>query len=96
MSFKLIISPLAEIDLTEAYTHYADISFRVLSSFDKEVEEAYNILENSPFFNERYKNVRGLPLKTFPYIIFYTLDEIHKTIEIRSIFNTHQDPKKYR
>lgn len=96
MGFKLSISPLAEIDLLEAFAHYADISFEVLTNFDNEIEVAYQALEKNPFFRIRYKNVRGLPLKNFPFIIFYTLDEVSKIVEIRSIFNTHQDPKKYR
>jgi plasmid stabilization system protein ParE len=96
MDFNLVISPLAELDIAEAYAHYADISFEVLSNFDKEIEVVYQILEKNPFFKIRYKNVRGLPLKNFPYIIFYTLDELDKNVEIRSVFNTNQHPKKYR
>ena len=96
MDFNLVISPLAELDITEAYKHYAKISFDVLSHFDQQIEFAYRTLERNPFFKIRYKNIRGLPLKNFPYIIFFTLDEIHKTVEIRSVFNTHQSPEKYR
>jgi len=73
MSFKLIISPLAEVDLVEAYAYYADISIEVLTNFDNEIEQAYDILEQNPFFRIRYKNV-----------------------EIRSVFNTHQDTERYR
>ncbi|WP_213521434.1 hypothetical protein [Nonlabens sp.] len=69
---------------------------KVLKDFDKEIEVAYTALELNPFFKVRYKNVRGLPLKKFPFIIFYTLDEVNKIVEIRSVFNTHQDPAKYR
>ncbi|PPK92242.1 ParE-like toxin of type II ParDE toxin-antitoxin system [Nonlabens xylanidelens] len=96
MGFKLTISPLADLDLAEAYQYYADVSLKTLEDFDKEIEASYKALELNPFFKVRYKNMRGLPLKKFPFIIFYTLDETNKVVEIRSVFNTHQDPAKYR
>lgn len=96
MRFKLTISPLADLDLAEAYQYYADVSLKVLKDFDTEMEASYKALELNPFFTLRYKNVRGLPLKKFPFIIFYTLDEVNQIVEIRSVFKTHQDPEKYR
>ncbi|AGC75205.1 ParE-like toxin of type II ParDE toxin-antitoxin system [Nonlabens dokdonensis] len=96
MGFKLTISPLANLDLANAYKYYSEISIKILEDFDTEIEIAYQLLETNPFFQVRYKNVRGLPLKKFPFIIFYTLDEKSQTVEIRSVFNTHQDPSKYR
>jgi plasmid stabilization system protein ParE len=96
MEFKITISPLADVDVADAYQYYADVSLKVLKDFDIEIEASYKALEQNPFFKVRYKNVRGLPLKNFPFIIFYTLDEVNQTVEIRSVFNTHQDPAKYR
>ena len=96
MGFKLIISPLAELDIAKAYTYYAKISFDVLAHLDQEIASAYTTLEENPLFKICYKSVRGLPLENFPYILFFTLDELNKTVEIRSFFNTYQNIEKYR
>ena len=41
-----------------------------------------------------YKNFRGLPLKKFPYIIFFQVDEIRKLISINAVFQGNQDIDK--
>ena len=40
----------------------------------------------------RYKNVRCKPIKRFPYLITYTIDETTKSIAILRVFNTYQEP----
>ncbi|WP_354359720.1 type II toxin-antitoxin system RelE/ParE family toxin [Pedobacter sp. UYP30] len=42
-----------------------------------------------------FENFRGLPMKKFPYIIFYTISEEQKTIIIKAVFHTSQDTEKY-
>ena len=73
----------------------ASLSSPFSKKFDKEIIASYGSLEKNPFFKVWYNNVRALPLKKFPFILFYTLNEMNKTVEIRSVFNTYQDPKKY-
>lgn len=96
MGYKITISPLADLELAETYSYYAEISLEVLKTFDKEILASYEGLKMNPFFQERYKNVRGLPFKKFPFIIFFTLNEIDRIVEIRSVFQTDQDSKKDR
>jgi len=96
MGYNITISPLAQQELAEAYSYYAEIAIPVLKKFDREIVAAFSALEKNPFFKLRYKNVRALPIKNFPFLIFFTLNEPNTAVEIRSIFNTHQDPTKYR
>lgn len=95
MGFKIVISHSAELDLTEAYSHYATLSFKTLQHFDKELQESFKALEINPFYKLRYKKIRALPVKNFPYLIFFTLDESNRNVEIRGVFNTHQNPEKH-
>ena len=82
MGFKLIISPLAELDIAKAYTYYAKISFDVLAHLDQEIASAYTTLGENPFLKIRYKSVRGLlPLKTFLHPIFYIF-KLNKTVRL--------------
>lgn len=34
-------------------------------------------------------------MKKFPYVVFYTIDEVIKVIIIKGIFHTSQNPNKY-
>ena len=95
MAFELKILPSAEFDIDEATKFYSEISFSVLEHFNDRLDKAFLRLEINPFFQKRYRNVRGLPLIKFPYIVFFEVLEETKTVYIISVFCTEQDPKKY-
>jgi hypothetical protein len=40
----------------------------------------------------RYRNVRCKPMKRFPYLITFTIDEANHSINILRVFNTYQEP----
>ena len=60
-----------------------------------ELNEALDILEISPFFQIRYKNIRALPFKSLLYLMFYEVFEEEKIVYVYSVFNTYQNPDKY-
>jgi hypothetical protein len=35
------------------------------------------------------------PLKKFPFLLLYEIDDVEETVYIYSVFNTHLNPKKY-
>ena len=71
MAYKIYRSPNVEIELEEAYSYYYNLqSNKTLLAFDNEIEKAFSALESNPFYQVRYKNVRALPLKKFPFIFF--------------------------
>lgn len=95
MSYNLDILDRAQEEIDQAYEYYAEISLSVLQSFDNQLEQVYQSLELNPFFQFRYKGLRALPFKSFPYMAFFEVDEQEKVVYIYSVFNTHQDPQKY-
>jgi plasmid stabilization system protein ParE len=92
-SLKLLLS--AENDIDNATDYYALISDKVLENFNNKLDEALISIQNNPFFQIRYKATRFLPVKNFPYIILFEIEEITETIYIISVFCTHQNPEKY-
>ncbi len=66
----------------------------------KKFEAALNLhlvsLEKYPFFQVRYDQVHCLPIKKYPYMIHYTISEKEKTVMVRAIFHTSQDPNKWK
>ncbi|HAR74315.1 MAG TPA: plasmid stabilization protein [Flavobacteriaceae bacterium] len=96
MVYKVSISPIAKANIREAITYYKEnATLKVAQSFLKDYEINVEMIRQNPFYNVYYKKFRGKPMKKFPYIIFYTLDEQQKIILINAVFNTHRNPTKY-
>lgn len=95
MIYKIIVSPKAQIEIEEISEYYFHISFSILTKFYTELENAYKYLEKNPHFQTRYKNYRAIPIKKFPYLLFFLIDETNKTIKVLSCFNTSRSPKIY-
>ncbi len=95
MDFSFKFLPIAEDNIEEATEYYANISLKVVKSFNKQLDLSINRIVSNPYFQKRFKNVRAFPVKKFPYIIFYEVNEDEKMIYILSVFCTHQNPEKY-
>jgi|SRR5690606_7003526 len=95
MSYRLVILPNAQMEIDQAFEYYAQFSQSAVMNFDKQLEQVYENLEKNPFFQVRYKELRAVPFKSLPFMIFFTIDNELKTVYIYSVFNTHQDTSKY-
>ncbi len=95
MDYKIRISPIAKANIKEAVSYYKkEASLKVAENFVKDYELALQKVKQNPFFQIYYKNFRGLPLKKFPYIIFFQVDEIRKLISINAVFQGNQNIDK--
>lgn len=93
MGYELRISPqaIAEIDL--AFNYYSEFSESAPHSFNEELNDALDILEENPHFQIRYGEIRALPFHSFPFLIFFTIEE--NIVNIHSVFHTAQNPDNY-
>jgi len=95
MSFKIVIEPRAIFDIQEAVDYYDFKQIGLGEYFFQALEEHIEVVRNNPFFQIRYKDYYGLPIKKFPFIIFYFVQEEEKIVYVVSVFNTSLNPKKY-
>lgn len=93
MEFK--INPQAKADIQDHIHYYNEKQAGLGIRFHKAILASFEIIRNTPFFQTRYANVRCYPLKKFPLMIHYTVDEQKKEIVIRAVFHTSQDPKMW-
>ena len=70
MEYKIIVSPRAQTEIEDAIDYYSLESIGAPKQFIDFLEYAYKSLEISPFFKIRYKNIRALKIKKFPYSLF--------------------------
>ncbi|HCR75732.1 MAG TPA: type II toxin-antitoxin system RelE/ParE family toxin [Chryseobacterium sp.] len=95
MAFKILVSPIANNNIDYAIKYYKMQSQSAAKSFKKKLLDAYKSLQINPFFAVKYKDVRAIPLKKLPYLVLFDADEKEKTVNILSVFCTHQNPEKY-
>jgi mRNA-degrading endonuclease RelE of RelBE toxin-antitoxin system len=95
MVYNLTILPQAQEEIQKAFEYYGNLSFLALTNFDKELEEVYQNLEINPFYQVRYKHLRAIPFKSFPFLVFFDVDQDNAVIYIYSVFHTSQNPDKY-
>lgn len=90
--FLVTVLPRALYDIQDAVYYYESLSPGLGRKFFEEVDTFMQVLTKSPFYQVRYDNVRCLPLKKFPYIIHFRVDEVQRLVRVEAIINCHQNP----
>ncbi|GAB3421520.1 type II toxin-antitoxin system RelE/ParE family toxin [Niabella aquatica] len=75
MEYNLLISKRALKEIEDAIDYYVQYSIKASAAFVKELQQAYHLLKNNPPERIYYKNIRGLKLSRFPYILYFTIDK---------------------
>ncbi len=94
MAYKIIISPRAQKEIEEVIDYYLLYSKNAPKIFVTNLENAYQTLEKFPFFKLRYKNIRALKIKKFPYSLYFIIVEEPKIVRILSCFHHKLNPGK--
>lgn len=92
MSFEIFIEPEVFKDIQENINWYNEQKLGLGYEFYKVIQNSFKLLKLNPFYKIRYSNVRCLPIKTFPYMIHFTIDDNKNLIIVRAVFNTSRDP----
>lgn len=93
MAYKIIVSPRTQKEIENAIDYYAQNNTNAPFNFIASLKEAYSSLEINPYFRIRYKNIRSLKLKRFPYSLFFVINEDAHTVKILSCFHNRRNPK---
>ncbi|MGQ0828354.1 MAG: type II toxin-antitoxin system RelE/ParE family toxin [Bacteroidota bacterium] len=76
MSNRLIIRQRAEIQITEAFTWYENKQSDLGNDFLISLEDSLTIIELNPqAFQLKYKHIRVIYIKRFPFGIFYSVEK---------------------
>ncbi|MGS2764458.1 type II toxin-antitoxin system RelE/ParE family toxin [Sinomicrobium sp. M5D2P9] len=96
MAYSIVIEPVAIQDIQEVIDYYDEQQPGLGEKFEGTLNKHLIALKKNPFFQVRYDNTHCLPLKKYPYMIHFTVDEKHKEVTVRAIFNTSRDPKIWK
>lgn len=96
MSFTTVLDPRAIRDIQQVIDYYEKQQPGLGEQFEDILNEYLHKLEQNPFFQIRYDNVHCFPLKKYPYMIHFTVDEQKQLITVRAVFNTFRNPNIWK
>lgn len=93
MQFQILLSPAAINDIADAFEYYDSKSAGLGFEFTDTINKYLIKISSFPTASSiRYDNVRVKPVKIFPYVIHFLVDEKTSSIIILRIFNTWKEP----
>jgi mRNA-degrading endonuclease RelE of RelBE toxin-antitoxin system len=96
MSFTIQIEPEVKSDIQRGIGWYNKQQPGLGEKFHSAIKEQFKYLEQNPFHQVRYDNVRCLSLATYHYMIHFTVDDKEQTVRVHGIFNTSRDPRLWK
>jgi plasmid stabilization system protein ParE len=94
MKCRLGIRDKAVAEIQEAFNWYQNQQTGLGNKFISELENYFEVIHKTPkTFKRSYKVYREIPLKIFPFIVVYFIDEIEKIIVVASVFHTSRNPE---
>ncbi|MGP8214999.1 MAG: type II toxin-antitoxin system RelE/ParE family toxin [Bacteroidia bacterium] len=96
MSYSFVNSHAVKADITNAVDYYKNINPELARQFLFRIREAKSYIALTPLgFQVKYKDVRTLLLKQFPYHIHYLIDDAKQQIIILAIIHAYKNPQDY-
>ena len=92
----VVTKPTVKSDLINATEYYRKIKPELAKQFLFRIREAKTHIALSPMgFQIRYKEIRTVILKQFPYHIHYLIDDTLKQIVILAVVHAYKNPTDY-
>jgi|SRR5690348_5734303 mRNA-degrading endonuclease RelE of RelBE toxin-antitoxin system len=80
-------------DIQKATDWYNEQVPELGSRFQKQVKQQINSLKtNAQNYGIRYKNVRCMIIKKFPFLVHYTIENSTKTVNVFAVIHMSRNP----
>ncbi len=94
MKYRFGIRDKAVAEMHEAFNWYQKQQSGLGDKFISELEGYFHVINTNPkSFKRSYKVYREIPLKIFPFVIVYFINEAEKIVVIISVFHTSRNPE---
>lgn len=90
--YKIRIEVRALKDIQDGFDYYEEKQEGLGTRFNQAVFRSFEILRHNPFYQIRYETFRCLPVRKFPFMIHYEVDEAKSTVDVFGVINTHLNP----
>jgi hypothetical protein len=94
MKYKIKIAPAALADIQEITNWYNEKHSGLGKRFQNiTINQINNLSKNPHIWAIRYKEIRCLLVKKFPYMAHFYINEDTKTAEVLAVISTSRNPK---
>ncbi len=90
--FTVLIEQRAAYDIQESIDYYDEKQIGLGLKFKNAIDKEFIAMEQNPFYQIRYGNVRCRLVKKFPYLIHFNVNELNKCVSVFAVINTSKDP----
>jgi plasmid stabilization system protein ParE len=95
MAYSVLVEANALRDIQKAIDYYDVQQIGLGKKFEQSIHKSIAALIKNPFYQIRYDEIRCLPLKKFPFMIHFDLQETNQAIRIIAVFHTSLSPAKW-
>ena len=92
--YEILIEDRAALDFQNGIDYYDEQQAGLGKKFNDSFENEISALSKNPFYQLRYSTIRCKPIKKFPYLIHFQVNEANKIVFVFAIINTSKDPGK--
>jgi hypothetical protein len=92
MPYKFLFAEQFKSDVRESRKWYNDQQKGLGKKFYEDVKSGLEAIRKTPNFAVRYDRIRCLPLKKYPFMIHYQVDESNKTVLFLACIHCSLDP----
>lgn len=94
--YKVKIDPDALTDIQEITAWYNRLQQGLGGTFRKTVIQNISALKKNPqIFVVRYKEIRCMVIKKFPYMVHFYINDPDNTVEVLAVLSTDRNPKNW-
>lgn len=91
-----MLEPQALVDIQEAIEYYDEQQVGLGKRFETALNKHFSLLESKPYFQNRYDDVHCFPIRKFPFMVHFTINETQKMVVIRAVFHTSISPSNWK
>lgn len=94
MKYKVKIEPDALTDLQDIANWYNEAQARLGKRFlDTAIKQINSLSTNPQIYTIRYKEIRCMLVKKFPYMVHFFINEASHCVEVLAVISTFRNPK---
>lgn len=94
--YEVVILDAALEDVQEAVDFYENRSKGLGEQMEAELNDFLLTLETIPFFQNRYDDVRCIPLRRFPFMVHFSVDHERFEVIVHAVFHTSLNPEGWK
>lgn len=93
-NYEVKIDPEALVDIQNITNWYNEAQSGLGSRFlDSAIKQITSLSKDPHIYAVRYKDIRCMIVKKFPYMVHFFINQENKTVEVMAVIGTSQNPK---